>query len=111
MARFRNRLFAVIAIVASVVATLGPLLLPEHAAAARPCPMAMDMSFSHGGSHTATMPNCFDGVSCMIMIALPATSAPSSTLLAWVQVQYTVSSDARAGVTVSPDPSPPKSHA
>lgn len=115
MAWFRNRLFAVITIVAFGVAALGTLL-PEHAAAAhavaaKPCPMAMDMSFGHDGHHPAMPPNCIEGAVCIVMAALPVANSPSATPLTWTPVQYGISSDSRVGVTVSPDPSPPKSRA
>ena len=110
MAWFRKRLFAVIALVAFGVATLGPLL-PEPAVAAQPCPMGMDASFGHDGHHPAMPPNCIEGAVCIVMTALPVTSAPSATPLAWTPVRYYVASDSRVGVTIPPDPSPPKSHA
>ncbi|HEX9462000.1 MAG TPA: hypothetical protein VGB82_05315 [Alphaproteobacteria bacterium] len=104
---------ALLTLLAFVAAALGPLF-PGRAAAAQPCAMMMgtDMDMaghSDGSSKTIPMPGCSGDLSCIVMCALPATATPFATEIVWADVGYWTSSRALAGVTVSPDPSPPRS--
>lgn len=110
MASLRTRLLAIITLLAFVAAVVGPLF-PERAAAAEPCAMMMDMAgHTDGSSKHMPMPGCGGDLSCIVMCALPATATtPLATEFAWADVGYWASVRALAGVSISPDPSPPRS--
>jgi hypothetical protein len=100
-----------ITLLAFLAAVLGPLF-PQRAEAGEPCAMMMDMAdHSHGTQKGAPMPGCGDLSCCIVMCALPATAEPVATPFAWAGVGYWASTKPLTGVTVSPDPSPPRSRA
>lgn len=108
MASVRKRLATIITLVAFFTATLGPLF-PRYAAAAQPCAMMMNMADHHdGSSKPLPMPGCGGDVSCIVMCALPATPSPLATRVVWSGVDYWSAIRPLTGVTLSPDPSPPR---
>lgn len=104
----RSRLLAVLTLLAFAAALASFAVTP--AAMAQPCP-EMAAPADHHGSMPSTIPDCGHASSCILMLALPAASGPILEPFGWSHVRYAVAPDDPTGVTISPDPSPPRSRA
>jgi hypothetical protein len=104
MLTVRARLLALLTLLSFAAFVLTPLPLP--AAAAAPAAATMNSDCDHHGSKAA-MTGCAD-IRCLIAVALPAPAALTATTFAWQDVRYWSTSADRCGVTIRPDPSPPR---
>lgn len=104
MRRVRKHIAALLALLVFGTAAIAPL----GAAMAQPCPM---MAMGGGNQHSpdGMMPDCGHDMACIVMAALPAGGSPATGPVAWAAVHYWLGAVAYAGLTISPDPSPPKS--
>jgi hypothetical protein len=103
-----RRIIAQLVLVAFVIGALGPFV--SYAAASEPCAMMMADSSTNPMPLKNTAPVCDQGL-CVVMAALPTDFIPRSTDRAWKPASYWASADALAGLSLPPEPSPPRPRA
>jgi hypothetical protein len=104
-----KRVIARLVLVALLMGAVGPFV--SYAAASEPC--AMMMAKSSGNQDMPpkkAAPVCDQGL-CLVMAALPTDFVPSWTDRAWMPASYWASADALTGLSLPPEPSPPRSRA
>lgn len=106
MGLLRSRLLAILTMLAFGAALAFVVAAPV--AMAQPCP-EMTVPPGHDGPMHGAMPDCGHGPSCILMVALPSGAAPVVSPFGWSFVHYSVAPDDLTGLTVRPDPSPPRS--
>ena len=97
-----RKLVRYVMLLAVFAAAIGPLV--PTARAGEPCAMMMTMDDGHASK--GMMPACAD-MNCLIVCALPAPLAATSTSLRWSPVDYATADEVRTGRTVPPAQSPP----
>ncbi len=102
------RFAAMLTLIGFLGATLGSLL--PAASAATPCAMTMSggASVDEPSDMSKSMPVCDGNLSCIIMVAMPLTADLAGTPVVFQQVRYWSTATTLAGLTIPPDPSPPK---
>ena len=96
-------------IAAFLMGALGPFV--SYAAASEPCAMMMAKSSTNQDMPPKkAAPVCDQGL-CLVMAALPTDFVPSWTDRAWMPASYWASADALTGLSLPPEPSPPRSRA
>lgn len=106
----QKRAMTLLLLLAFFAGALGPLVPHAQAMGGDPCAMMMTTSSAQdGSSSTGMMPVCGENISCIVVAGLPAAFAPTSTDLVWSTVRYWASADALIGLSIPPNPSPPKS--
>jgi len=104
-----KRVIAQLVLAAFVIGALGPFV--SYAAASEPCAMMMASSSTNQDMPAKkAAPVCDQGF-CVVMAALPADFVPSWTDRAWMPASYWASADALTGLSLPPEPSPPRSRA
>ena len=104
-----KRVIAKLVVVALVIGALGPFI--SYAAASEPCAMMMaKSSMNQDTPPKNAVPVCDQGL-CVVMAALPADFVPSWTDRAWTPASYWASADALTGLSLPPEPSPPRPRA
>lgn len=70
---------------------------------------AMDMGGAGGVPMPckSTLPNCFSGIGCIFMVALPPVYTPTAIQLAWSRIVYANVNASPAGMAIAPDLGPP----
>ena len=97
-----RKLVRYVMLLAVVAAAIGPLV--PAARAGEPCTMMRAMD--DGQASKGMMPACAD-MNCLIVCALPAPLAATSTNLRWSPVHYATADEVRIGRTIPPAQSPP----
>lgn len=55
----------------------------------------------------STLPNCFSGIGCIFMVALPPAYTPTGSPVSWSAVVYASFAAPLAGTSLEPDLGPP----
>jgi hypothetical protein len=78
---------------------------------AAPTGDGMTMDMGDGGTMPmpckGKIPDCYSGIGCIFMVALPPAYTPTATPLAWSRIVYASVTASRAGTSLEPDLGPP----
>ena len=55
----------------------------------------------------SNLPDCFSGIGCIFLVAIPPAYSPTATQLAWSRIVYASVTASRAGMSLEPDLGPP----
>ena len=55
----------------------------------------------------SNLPDCFSGIGCIFVVALPPGYTPTETQLAWSRIIYVSVAASHAGMSLEPDIGPP----
>ena len=104
-----KRVIAQLVLATFMIGALGPFI--SYASASEPCAMMMAKSSTNQDMPPKkAAPVCDQGL-CVVMAALPTDFVPIWTNRAWTPASYCASADALTGLSLPPEPSPPRPRA
>ena len=102
-----RRWFMLFVLGAFLCAGVGQTMPRDEAVPMSSMAMGMGDSGSMPVPCKGCLPNCFLGIQCIFLVALPPTYTPTTTPPAWSRVVYASVTGSRAGMLPEPDLGPP----